>query len=48
MIKEVYNKANRGLKVFGRSLFTMMGIDLPVSDHSTFSKCDKAIPFDVI
>jgi len=34
------------MEVFGRSLFKMMGIDLPVPDRLTISKHGKTIPLD--
>jgi hypothetical protein len=42
-IKEVYHLTNRGVEGFVRSLFQMMGIDLPVPDHSTLSKRGKTL-----
>lgn len=42
-LKEVFHLTNRGVEGFVRSLFGMMGIDLPVPDHSTLSKRGKTL-----
>jgi hypothetical protein len=40
-VKEVFHLTNRGVEGFMRSIFQLMNINLPVSDHSTLSKRGK-------
>ena len=40
-LKELFQLTNRGVEGFVRSVFEMMGIDLPVPDHTTLSSRGK-------
>lgn len=42
-IKEVYHLTNRSVEGFVRSLFQLLGIDLPVPDHSTLSRRSQTL-----
>lgn len=41
MLKEIFHLTNRGVEGFVRSLFQLMGVDLPVPDHTTLSTRGK-------
>ncbi len=43
MLKEIFHLTNRGIEGFVRSLFELMGIDLPVPDHTTLSTRGKQL-----
>jgi hypothetical protein len=45
--REVLHLTNRGVEGFGRSLFRMMKINLPVPDHTTLSKRGKGLPVNL-
>ena len=46
-MKELFHLTNRGVEGFVRSLFELMGIDLPVPDHTTLSTRGKTLEVEV-
>ena len=46
-LKELFQLTNRGVEGFVRSLFEMMGIDLPVPDHTTLSIRGKQLEVEL-
>lgn len=46
-LKELFHLTNRGVEGFVRSLFKLMGVDLPVPDHTTLSTRGKHLQVEL-
>lgn len=47
MLKEIFHLTNRGVEGFVRSLFQLMGVHLPVPDHTTLSTRGKQLDVEL-